>query len=65
MDFTNASVQAVRAKVMNGAQESGVPANPSKDTLSRLTRMVRTTVEFSYNLVTDITKTVAKAIRLS
>lgn len=63
MDYTNDSPEAVRGKVLNGAHESGVPANPAKDTKSRLVEAARTTVEFVSNIGTEATKLVAKIKR--
>ena len=47
MDYTADSASALRDKVLNGAHESGVPANPSKDTNTRIAEAKRTAVEFA------------------
>lgn len=64
MDFTSASPAALRNKVMNGAQESGMPADPVKDTRTRLKEIVRTTIEFTNAVVAEGTKLIAKITRL-
>jgi hypothetical protein len=63
MDYSSSSAQALRGKVSNGMQESGVPADPSKDTLARLNEVIRTTIEFSANLATEGIKLIAKIAR--
>lgn len=65
IDYSGGSPNAVRSKVLNGAHESGVPSDPTKDTTTRLSEALRTTIEFSFNLATEAIKTVAKSIRLS
>ena len=64
MDYSSGSAQALRGKVMTGMQESGVPADPSKDTVARFTEVVRTTIEFSYNLAVEGIKLAAKFARM-
>lgn len=64
LDYTNQSPNALRNKVMNGAQESGMPADPTKDTKTRLKEVVRTTIEFTNAVVAEATKLIAKVTRL-
>ena len=63
MDYTNDTPQALRGKVLNGAHESGVPAEPTKDTVSRLAEVKRTAVEFAAAAKVEGTKLIAKAER--
>lgn len=63
MDYTNDSPQALRGKVINGSHESGVPAEPTKDTVSRLAEVKRTAVEFAAAAKVEGTKLIAKATR--
>ena len=63
MDYTNDSPQALRGKIINGSHESGVPAEPTKDTVSRLAEVKRTAVEFAAAAKVEGTKLIAKATR--
>lgn len=63
MDYTNDSTQTLREKVVNGAQESGVPADPTKDTQTRLAEVKRTAVEFAAVAQVEATKIIAKIMR--
>ena len=63
MDYTNDSPQSLRSKVLNGAHESGVPAEPTKDTMSRVAEVGRTAVEFAAATAVEGTKLIAKATR--
>jgi len=64
IDTASSSPEALRQKTINGAHESGVPSDPTKDTLARLDQAVRTSIEFAGALVAEGSKLVAKAIRL-
>jgi len=64
MDYTSDSTEALRSKVLDGTHESGVPANPTKDTASRVAEVRRTTVEFAATAQVEATALIAKARRL-
>lgn len=61
MDTTSDSTQGLRDKVLDGAHESGIPADPTKDTASRVAEVGRTSVEFGAATMVEGTKTIAKA----
>lgn len=65
INYNSGDPKALRSKVLNGAHESGVPADPTRDTASRLQEAVRTGIEFTYNIACEGVKVIAKAIRLS
>lgn len=64
IDTSSSSPEALRQKTINGAHESGVPSDPTKDTLARLNQAVRVSIEFAGALVVESTKLIGKAIRL-
>lgn len=64
LDYTSQTPTALRKKVLNGAHESGVPANPTKDTLKRLREVGKVAVEFAAALPAEAIKLAAKVQRL-
>lgn len=64
IDFSADSAQALRDKVINGAQESGVPADPTNDTQTRIADVARTAVEFAAAQAVKITSLVHKILSL-
>lgn len=46
MDYTADSAQSLRDKTITNSQESGIPADPTRDTQTRTAEARRTTVEF-------------------
>jgi hypothetical protein len=65
MDYTNDSTQALRDKVLTGAHESGLPSDPTKDTVTRMDEVSRTAVEYQAASVVNGTKNAAASVRLS
>ena len=64
IDITSSSPVALRGKILNGAHESGVPANPTKDTFARLMEIKKVAVEFAANISTEAIKLASKVQRL-
>lgn len=64
MDYTNDTPQGVRDKVLTGSHESGLPSDPTKDTVSRIDEAKRTAVEYSATVTMKKTKAVAQNIRI-
>ena len=64
IDITSGSPVALRGKVINGAHESGVPANPTKDTFARFQQIGMITAEFAANIATEAIKLASKVQRL-
>lgn len=63
MDYTNDTPEALRQKTLNNSHESGVPADPTKDTKSRLMETARVAKEFVAQVSVDAIKMSAKIIR--
>jgi len=63
IDYTSDSPQAVRGKVLNGSHETGAPADPTKDTTSRLAETARVAKEFAAQSVVEGTKLVGRVVR--
>jgi hypothetical protein len=64
MDYSNDTPQGVRDKVLTGSHESGIPADPTKDTTSRLDEAKRTAVEYSATVKMTGTKAAAQSTRM-
>jgi hypothetical protein len=63
IDYTSDSPQAVRGKTLNGSHETGAPADPTKDTLSRLSETARVAKEFAAQAAVEGTKLVGRVVR--
>ena len=49
--------------MLNGAHESGVPSDPTKDTMSRLMEVKKIAIEFTNSMIVEGTKLTAKIAR--
>jgi hypothetical protein len=56
--------KALRSKMLNGAHESGMPADPTKDVKARLDDLINISVEFYHNVIVSRVKLLAKKVRL-
>ena len=63
IDCTNDTPEALRGKMLTGAHESGVPADPTKDTKSRLLETAKIAKEFVAQVAVDSIKLTSKIIR--
>ena len=61
MDYTADSAQSLRDKTITSAQESGVPADPTRDTQTRASEVARTGVEFAAAKQVESTRLIHKA----
>lgn len=62
-DYTNDSPQSLRGKVLTGSHESGAPADPTKDTTSRLAETARVAKEFAAQAIVEGTKLYARVVK--
>jgi hypothetical protein len=65
MDYTADSAEALRDKTITSAQESGVPADPTRDTQTRITEAKRTGAEFIAAKQAEITRELHKKTTLA
>ena len=66
IDYTSDSPQTLRDKTITSAQESGVPADPTRDTQTRKSEVLRTGVEFIAAKQVEATKMIHQGVsRLS
>jgi hypothetical protein len=64
IDYSVHTPKGLRQKVLNGMHESGVPANPTKDTFARLMEVKKVAIEFAAALPAEAMKLAAKVQRL-